>query len=92
MPVVNSSIYMKDSYFHIGTHPADRRYLHSMEIHSSGIRFLNQSKNIGKITQTSTSLCPSAKGQATYVSGRLLGKPGSRQEAQEQTYGSQEVN
>ena len=48
---------------------------HSMAIHSSVIRSLNQPESIYKNTQTSTSLFPSAWGQATYVSGRLIVKP-----------------
>ena len=46
-----------------------------MAIHSSVIRSLNQPESICKNTQTSTSLFPSAWGQATYVSGRLIVKP-----------------
>ena len=46
-----------------------------MAIHSSVIRSLNQPDNIYTNSQTSTSLFPSAWGQATYVSGRLIVKP-----------------
>ena len=46
-----------------------------MAIHSSVIRYFNQFESIYKNTQTSTSLFPSAWGQATYVSGRLIVKP-----------------
>ena len=48
---------------------------HSMAIHSSVIQSLNQPDSIYKNTQISTSLFPSAWGQATYVSGRLIVKP-----------------
>ena len=43
--------------------------------YSSVIRSLNQPESIYKNTQTSTSLFPSAWGQATYVYGRLIVKP-----------------
>ena len=48
---------------------------HSMAIHSSVIRSLNQPESIYKNTQTSISLFPSAWGQVTYVSGQLIVKP-----------------
>ena len=48
---------------------------HSMAIHSSGIRLLNQPESIYTNTKTSTRVCPSAWEQATYVSGRLIVKP-----------------
>ena len=60
------SLDKKDTYCHIGIHPADRCYL----------RFChNGSMVLSFGLSTSTSLFPSAWGEATYVSGRLIVKP-----------------
>ena len=71
----------KDTYCHIGIHPADRCYLHfchngtawQFTVLSFGLS--TSLRVFTKTTQTSTSLFPFAWGQATYGSGRLIVKP-----------------
>ena len=75
-----TSLDLKDAYFHIGIHPADRRYLrlsqrHLLAVHSTAIRVVNQSESIYQNTQTCTSLCPPPSGKAAHVLRRLVAKP-----------------
>ena len=73
-----TSLDLKDAYFHIGIHPADRRYLtllsqrHLLAVHSTAIRVVNQFESIYQNTQTGTSLCPPPSGKAAHV----LRRPG----------------
>ena len=67
----------KDTYCHIGIHPADICYLHFCH-DGTAWQFIVLSFGLStslrvstKNTQTSTSLFPFAWGQAIYVSGRL---------------------
>ena len=48
---------------------------HHMAIHSTAIRFVNQSESIYQNTQTGISICPPPSGKVAHVPRRLVAKP-----------------
>ena len=72
-----TSLDLKDAYFHIGIHPADRRYLRFCHNGTSWQFTVLPfgSESIYQNTQTCTSLCPPPSGKAAHVLRRLVAKP-----------------
>ena len=79
-----TSLDLKDAYFHIGIHPADRRYLRfchngtSWQFTVLPFGLSTSPRVFGSIyqnTQTCTSLCPPPSGKAAHVLRRLVAKP-----------------
>ena len=75
------SLDLKDSYFHIGIDPADRRYLrvlsqrHRLAVYSTAIRVVNQSESIYKILKPVLAFAHLHRVKIAHVHRRLVVKP-----------------
>ena len=76
-----TSLDLKDAYFHIGIHPADRRYLRfchngtSWQFTVLPFGLSTSLRVFYQNTQTCASLCPPPSGKAAHVFRRLVAKP-----------------
>ena len=76
-----TSLDLKDTYFQIGIHPADRRFPRfchngTWQFRALPFGLATSPRVVTKILKTCTSLRPFTRGMATYVPGWLVVKPG----------------